>query len=440
MARWRHISLGSLAALVVELGLLAAAPTASAQTPAAAEHADEAPAAPGPAAPAEPEPAPPPAALPSGPPHSLIADGEAPKGPIAPAFPPAIPSIDYGSRMRMAMKAQNPSSPDKLNDIGEQMDADIYMAGQIHRYFKWMASVTMSYTGSAGASNSINIQPLDVFAHLALMPEFNVMMGRMLVIADRFGPSGPWSMDEFFFAGMFPLINAPALPKSGPTGRDLGMTVWGAPLGGLAKYYLSVFNMNDPQSHPLYTGRIQVSLLNGEPGFFHRTTYYGTKDIVSIGAGGQYQEAGSVQPVPTTTPPTTPETDNYKYLTGDLTVEKNLPDVGTVSFVGAFSKYWGQYQPWKQSYLVSLGYMLPKVVGIGKPRVTLRYQGGKSPASDAKTSYVIDAQLSYPIHAWFARAMLGYRRGSSWVAFPATAAPESHDNNMLYLGVQLWDP
>jgi hypothetical protein len=433
MAHWRRVTLAWLAALAVEFGLILAAPSAMAQAPAPAAQPEAVAGAPEPAAP---EPAPSTAIMPSGPPVSLIADGEVPKGPIPPAFPPAIPSIDYGARMRMALKVFNPntSTASKLNDIGESMDADLLMSGQIHRYFKWLASVTMSYAGTAGASSSINVQPLDVYAHFALMPEFNVMLGRMLVMADRFAPGGPWGMDEYFFAGMFPLIGAPALPKSGPTGRDVGMTLWGAPFEGHAKYYLGVYNLQDPAQHPLFSGRVQVSLLGAEPNFNHRTTYYGAKELISFGLGWQYQQDGSIRTDPTTTPPTVLATDGYKYLTLDATVEKNLPDVGTVSGIVAYSRYWGEYQPWRQSYLISAGYMLPQVIGIGKPRVTLRYQGGKSPAPNADSSYVIDAQASYPIHAWYARLALGYRHGSSWLG---TA---SQSSNMLYLAVQLWDP
>jgi hypothetical protein len=382
-----------------------------------------------------PEPMPPPALPPPGPPQSLIADGEAPKGPIPAASPPTIPNIDYGARMRGGVKVQNPSSPDKLNDIGQQWDADLLMSGQIHRYFKWLASVTMSYTGSAGASNSINVVPLDVFAHFALMPEFNVMMGRMLVVADRFTPGGPWGQDNLTYPGFFPLVAAPAVPKSGPTGRDVGTTVWGALFEGHAKYYLGVFNLNDPASRPLYTGRVQASLLGAEPAFNQRATYYGTKDLISVGVGGQYQQDGSTRTDTTTTPPTV-YVDDYKLMTGDLTFEKSLPDVGTISAIGAFTKYWGQYQPWKQSYLGEVGFMLPQPIGIGKPRLTLRYQGAKSPLDGAKTTYVIDAQVSYNIHAWYARLMLGYRRGDTWLA--ATGASQA--SNMVYFGIQLWDP
>ena len=131
------------------------------------------------------------------------------------------------------------------------------------------------------------VQPLDVIAKFEPLPEFNIYAGRMLVQADRFSPSGPWGIDEFFYPGFFMgVAGPPALPKAGPVGRDVGTTVWGAPFGGHFKYYAGAYQLQDPALSPLYSGRLQLSLLNPEPAFFQRTTYYGTKDLISLGVGG----------------------------------------------------------------------------------------------------------------------------------------------------------
>ncbi|HEU5075336.1 MAG TPA: hypothetical protein VFU02_14195, partial [Polyangiaceae bacterium] len=371
----------------------AAEPAPAAPEPAAEEPAAEAPAPEGPATPepaaeaAEPPamvanetaapaplpppegapPAPPPPA-PGGPPVSSIPDGEAPKGPVPPAFPPAIPNVDVGGRLRVGLLLQNPEDPQKVDDVGEAMTADLYASGQIHRYFKWLVAVTTSYAGTPGASQDATVNLLDAIARFEPIPEFNIYMGRLFVQVDRFTASGPWGMDEFFYPGFFPLVAPPALPKSGSSGRDVGVNVWGAPFDGHFKYYLGAYNLHDPLLNPLLSGRLQVSLLNGEPAFFHRTTYYGTKDIVALGVGAQHQLDGSVERVPVTDPPTVPRTDDYSYATADLTVEKNIGDVGTVSVVGAYSKIYGDFQRWKDFWLVSLGYMLPKPIGFGKVR------------------------------------------------------------------------
>jgi hypothetical protein len=427
-----------------EDGEEAAAPAAAAPAPAPAEPAepDEVQSTTAAAQPPAPE-TPKPPGPPPPPPPSLIPDGEAPPGPMAPAFPPAIPSIDYGGRVRTAVRFQSFEDPEKLNDVSQIVEADLYMSGQVHRMLKWQSSITLSYSGNPGQPSTISANPLDLIARFEPVPEFNVYMGRMLVVVDRFAPSGPWGMDEFFFPGFFPLIGPPALPKAGQTGRDVGTTIWGAPFGGHLKYYLGAFNLYDPMLNPLLSGRVQVSLLNGEPAFYHRTTYMGTKDLISIGVGGQYQKEGSVLPPPPAmpgAPPGVPLVDDYSMVTGDLTVEKTLGESGTVSVVGGYSKFSGDYQPWEDYLIASVGYLMPKPIGIGKPRIALRFQRAMSPADGAEASTLIDAQLSYNVAAWFARFQLGYRRGESYLLGAMGAAGTKQASNAVYLGMTVGDP
>lgn len=443
--RWisRAAGLGLLATatvLFVARAALAQTPPAEADAAPAAEAPAAAPtpvAAPAPAAAPTPPEAPPP---PAGPPPSLIADGEAPTKPIPPAWAPAIPNIDIGGRIHAALKLQSPTNPEKMDDVSEVIDADLLSSGQIHRYLKWQLNLTMSFAGTPGSPNIVNVQPLDVIARIEPMPEINLYLGRMLVVADRFAPSGPWGIDEFFFPGFFPLIAPPALPKAGPVGRDVGATIWGAPLKGHIKYYLGAFNLYDPALNPLLSGRLQVSLLNGEPAFYHRATYFGTKDLLSIGVGGQFQKAGSIEPVPVTMPPTVPRTDDYSNFTADLTFEKNIGDAGTISAIAAYYKYNGDFQRWKELWVGSLGYMLPQTIGIGKVRGTVRYQRGLDNAAGASASSLIDAQLSYNIAGWFARFQLGYRHGETYLAATAMTTARTAPSNMAYLGVTLADP
>jgi hypothetical protein len=53
---------------------------------------------------------------------------------------------------------------------------------------------------------------------------------------------------------------------------------------------------------------------------------------------------------------------------------------------------------------------------------------------------LIDAQLSYLVAAWFARASLGYRRGETWLPGSMTAPAATRPSNMIYLGVTVGDP
>jgi hypothetical protein len=329
-----------------------------------------------------------------------------------------------------------------------QVDSDIYMSGAIHRMVKWSASVTISYSGAPGASAPATVAPLDVIARFEPIPEFNIYMGRMIVVADRFTPSGPWGMDEFFYVGMVgPYgLTAAALQKSGPTGRDLGVNIWGAPMGGHIKYYLGAYQFQDPRLNPLLSGRLQVSLLSGEPAFYQRTTYYGTKDFVSIGVGGQYQKDGSVGTAPPAMmgmPAPMAPTADHSFFTADLVLDKNIGDSGTLSLYGAYSMFkGGEFNKWDNYWVASLGYMLPKPIGIGKIRATVRYQRAMDNLDGAEASSILDAQISYNVMAWFARFQLGFRRSEMYArANPMTMAPASLvPGNQIYLGVTLADP
>jgi len=330
--------------------------------------------------------------------------------------------------------------PKKLNDAGGQIDTDIYMAGAIHRFLKWQAGVTVSYSGNTGQAQTALVTPLDLLAKVELMPELNLYFGRMIVVADRYTPSGPWGMDEFIYKGVFtgPLTQT-ALQKSGTTGRDVGANIWGAFAGGLVKYYLGAYQFHDPAISPLYSGRLQVSLLSGEPGFYQRTTYYGEKDLLSFGVGGQYQKDGSVRaaiPAMGMTPAVPGATDKYSYLTADVTFDKRLGDVGTLSIYGGFDKWGGAYNAWKNFFHASIGWTFPQVIGIGKFRPNVRFQQGVLNGTDLDPSRIIDVQLSYLVMNWFARFNVGYRH----TTVNASKAAGAQDGNMVWFGLLYADP
>jgi len=97
----------------------------------------------------------------------------------------------------------------------------------------------------------------------------------------------------------------------------------------------------------------------------------------------------------------------------------------------------GDYQRWDSQWLAAVGYLIPGVVGIGKFRPSVRYQqatANEPAGASYDSTWVLDAQLSYLIMHWFARASIGYRRGQVDV----TGTPVK--SNMVVFAVQLWDP
>jgi hypothetical protein len=396
----------------------------------------------------------PPPAPPSAPEIPL---GTVPKGPVPFAAPPAMPNIDVGGRLRSAVRFQGVSDPKSLNDVAATLYADLYASGQINTMWRWLLAITSGeYGGAAGAPSTVNMSVLDAIVGFTPRPEFQIYAGRMLVMADRYAPSGPWSLDEWFYPGFFGNTTAgpppPAVPKGGPAGRDVGVTAWGAPLGGHVKYYLGAYQLQDPTLSPLYSGRVQVSLLSPEPGWFHRTTYYGDRDLVSIGIGGQIQKNGSVMTVPAAmmgmTPPP-PMLDDYREFNADLIVEKRFGAMGALSLEGAYYNYQGTYQPWKWSMVAAIAYNSPILPGIGKLRPSFRFQQAQARQVTAAgesldPTRVYDVQLTYAVMNWFTHVVVNYRHSdvvyASASGAPPTAAPPHSTGNMIILGVQLWDP
>ena len=375
-----------------------------------------------------------------------------PKGPVPPAFAPAIPNIDYGGRLRVGLRLQNPGSPTKLNDVSQTLTADLYASGQIQKMWRWYVAITAdNYGGASGQPSTVSLTLLDAMATFSPIPEFQISAGRMLVMADRYSPGGPWGIDQWFYPGFYPNVAPPALPKSGPIGRDVGVAAWGVPLAGHVKYYVGAYQLQDPTLSPLLSGRLQVSLLSPEPGWFQRTTYYGDRDLVSIGIGGQLQKNGSVMAVQTMAGMTPPPAmlDNYREFNADLIVEKRLGDKGALSLEGAYYNFQGAYQPWKWAAVGSVAYNSPLIEGFGKLRPSFRFQQAEAKQTTATgeafdPSRIYDAQLTYVIMNWFAHVSLTYRHNdtvyASASAAPPPTAPGHGTGNMIILGVQLWDP
>jgi len=369
-----------------------------------------------------------------------------------------MPNIDYGGRLRSAIRFQGTSDPKSFNDAATSLYADLYASGQINRMWRWLVAITSGeFGGAAGTAGTVPVGILDAMAGFTPIPEFQINAGRLLVMADRYAPSGPWSMDEWFYPGFLTVSGTPipgspppAVPKSGPAGRDMGITAWGAPLGGHLKYYLGAYQMNDPTLSPLFSGRVQVSLLSPEPGWFQRTTYYGDRDLVSVGIGGQFQNKGSIMAVPTNvTPPPAPMLDDYKEINADLIVEKRFGDMGALSLEGAYYNFSGTYQPWKWSMVAAIAYNSPILPGIGKLRPSFRFQQAQArqvtTAGDSlDPSRTYDVQLTYAVMNWFTHVVVNYRHYDTVYASPSAATPDAapahNTGNMILVGVQLWDP
>jgi hypothetical protein len=406
----------------------AASALASLVFPASSAHAQDAPAAPAAPAPAPAAPAPTPA-VPSAPETPAPTATAVPPPAPPPAAEPAKPKINYGVWFNVDSRFQNPNDPKKFDKAVSSAEVDLLFSGEVHKYIKWQANFVGTFGNPATDGGGGPVSVLDLHAKLEPTEAFNIWFGRMLVPSDRANFSGTWFASPWYYPGIYGLQAGTGVyvgPAQGPHGRNDGATVWGQFAGGMFKYYAGVFGLHDPDSTRFYSGRLNLSLLNPEPGFYHSSTYYG-KDILAIGVGAQYQKDGSIGPAPM--PGAPPPTADYSEFNADLLFEKNLNASGVVDVEGAFYNYGGDYRPLKYSYLALASYLIPTVVGIGKFQPLVRLQQSKvnNAAEDTWTS--LEAQVGYVVDEFGAKLALGFQT--------IDVGGPNGKGNAIYLGVQI---
>ena len=313
----------------------------------------------------------------------------------------------------------------KLDDLSQDAEVDVLLSGQIHKFVGWQADFVGYFGGDQKGSANI----LDLIGKLELHHAFNLWVGRMLVPSDRSNFSGPWFMAPWNYPGVYPGLSAPVGPRQGDYGRNDGMTVWGDFGGGLFKYYLGAFDLRQKTQSPLYTARINLSLLNPEPGYYNSSTYYGT-DILAIGLGAQYKKNGSVAPEPAAPPPggmpaVVPAPSDYTGFHVDVLFEKKLGAAGVLDLEGAFYVFDGANEILDNHFYGLVSYLVPMELGFGRIQPLVRLQGASPKVGDMWQ--LMDVQVGYVISQYAARVALGYQTGKAGLL----------ESNSVFVGLQL---
>ncbi|HEY5960674.1 MAG TPA: hypothetical protein VIV60_29170, partial [Polyangiaceae bacterium] len=320
--------------------------------------------------------------------------------------------INMGIWLRIAGVAQNPQRQNRIDRLSSNAEVEVHFSNRMRKWIQWTANFVGTY-GYGSIDGAGQFALLDLIAQLEPHDAFNLWVGRMLVPSDRANFAGPYFMAPWNYPGAFG-----AGPKEGPFGRNDGATIWGQFGGGTFKYYAGAYNLygdrrTDGQyTAPLFSGRLNLSLLNPEPGYYHSATYYG-KDILALAVGGQYQKNG--------TPGATvvvggvdvagPAAD-YGLFNADLLFEKQLGGAGVIDVEGALYKYVGDNETRNLSYFALASYLTPALGGAGRlqPLVRLQQTTYKSVAGqtpDAATAF--DGQVGYVIDSYATRLALGFQ-------------------------------
>jgi hypothetical protein len=340
--------------------------------------------------------------------------------PPAPAPPPAakddLGPIDIHAWGRVDVTLNNGK---RLDDIGSTGTIEIHTSGKVHKYFTLTANVVAGYSSSDGIAGTARL--LDGIVQFDPCDYFHLWAGRNLVPVDRSNFSGPWFMAPWNYPGFGFVDGQVGAPREGPSGRNDGVTAWGFAADGLIKYYVGAYDLYDKSQSPLISGRLNLSLINGEPGFYSNSTYYG-KDLLAIGAGFQAKRHGSSAAADPADPNSPTLRSQYSELNADILFEKALAD-GVVNVEGAYYSFMGDHETTKASWFGLASYLF-KEIGI-QPLVRVQQAIPKSDASP--TSTLVDAQIGYVLNGFATRLALGYQYGKAG----------DEKSNAIFLGAQL---
>jgi hypothetical protein len=321
------------------------------------------------------------------------------------AAEPAAP-LNISLWSRVDFRASSADGRD-LDDLSSTGDFELHTSGKLLPWVSFTSNFIVGY-GSDTMSGSVGI--LDGIIQLEPCDYFNVWLGRMLVPVDRSNFSGPYFMAPWYYPGFGFADGQVGAPLEGPNGRNDGITVWGQFNGGMVKYYAGAFDLHDVDQKPLYSGRVSLSLLNPEPGYYGSSTFYG-KDLLGIGVGVQSKGQGSVATDPVTGAPTA--ADRYTEFNADVLFEKDLSGAGVLDIEGAVYLFGGDYRQTDSSWFALASYLLPGDIGPGKLQPLVRVQQAAPHADGADTSTLVDAQLGYIVNSYNTRFALGYQNGTA---------------------------
>lgn len=378
-----------------------------------------------PPADAPPPAAPPPAEAPMVPPPPAAAPPPAvqveTKPPVAAETmaatrPEALPPIDVGAWTRVSGIFQNGSDASKVNDW--HMDnayVELHAGGRVHKKVGVTLNLNANMTNFSAAAVAVE----DAIIAFDFEDEFHVWGGHLLVPVDRANASGPFFMIPWNYPGFF-APGAAGAPKEGPSGRNNGMVIWGDINGGQLTYLAGVFDNANVGTSPLFSGRLRLALLDPEGGFWGNGSFFGDKNIFTVGVGGQFQKHGSATMIG--------GDKDYSEVNADVLYEQKIPAGGWVTAEGAYYHFGVLDGGVSDSLYALLAYASP-TVGVGNIQPSARFQWEKVKGNTDTNPWNLDIGLAYLIKGPALRVVATY-------SHTKLGGPANLSANSVQLGAQ----
>ena len=186
---------------------------------------------------------------------------------------------------------------------------ELHAGGKIHQKVSVTVNLNGNYSAFSGPTvltppaampgtttlSGSGVAIEDVIVSFDFCDPFHLWVGHLLVPVDRSNASGPFFMIPWNYPGFLGVGSAlvVAAPHEGPSGRNNGAVLWGEFNEGQVKYLVGAFDNSDVTTSPLYSGRLNLAIIGKEPGFWGNASYFGDKDVLALGVGGQFQSHGS---------------------------------------------------------------------------------------------------------------------------------------------------
>jgi hypothetical protein len=298
--------------------------------------------------------------------------------------------VTVGAGLRTSFVDTGVDKGDNTNQFAVN-DMRLYVNGSVTDKIKIMFNTDYN-TGD----NRLNI--LDAVGRFEYSPHFNLWMGRVLPPSDRANLAGPFYNNHW---GVY----SDGIQNGHPSvfqGRDNGVVWWGDFAKKMIKLSAGGFDGKSADGRPDLIGafRVQFDFWDKEDGYYLNSTYYGDKNLLSLGAATQVQGGTTA-------------------TTLDFVMEKKLAGAGVITVEGEYANYnrLGGYDP---NYAKSQGayglasYIFPKAVGPGKIQLLGKYAKadfthGITPSYNQKTAEV---NVNYLIKQFNARVMTFYKNTS----------------------------
>ena len=281
---------------------------------------------------------------------------------------------------------------DGYEDLNDFMirRAYLYLKGQVTDYVSFFTHVASDKVGmekptggtldKSGIGLGSGVAWRDLWITLNLDEAFNIQMGRMYVPLTRnYGTTSTkamLTMDLPFLQGG----SRGSIFYAQKVGRDDGLTLWGNPFDGLLQYRFmiseGVEDDNNPEDNLRLVGRLSLSLLDPEKGWFNKGTYFGKKKVLSFGVGMDRQDdltLGGTEGLDNEVW-TADAFFDYPVGEGAVTVEAAYIDIdnctqGTPNFYHDL-----EAGDDAQNWYINAGYLLPYPVGPGHFQPYIRYE------------------------------------------------------------------